>query len=356
MSAQRAMRAEMADTTTAAPTHAATRAIPEDVAPRAMRPAMRAIAAPVTFSVVRTRYAAPAKQKRRAHPFATVFAPLAVAVVLAGGGLSGSGYSFAASQSDAVAQPVISTPAQSVSGYSDDDVFTDGVSTTTTAPVMTLASMVSGSTSVQPLAPNAQDAVQTDTAVKAAAAAAAKAAAAQAAAQALAQAQAQAAAQAAAAATSSATKYASFDTTDGNSTTQNYQPDVTSGEFIWPVSGFVETSPFGYRNNPITGAHELHSGIDLAVPCGTPIHASAAGVVVTAGWGGSLGNYTEIAHADGLETGYGHQMKIIVTKGQQVAQGQVIGYVGATGAATGCHVHFLAAHNGAVFQPLNLVK
>jgi len=313
---------------------------------------MRAIAAPVTFSVVRTRYAAPAKPKRHVHPLAAIFAPLGVAIVLIGAGLSGSGYSFAADETNATTPPVVSAGSQDSGTVSDDDVIPD--TTTANLSALSLVSMVGGSASVEPLTPAAEAAVQTDTAVKQAAiqAAAAKAAADKLAAEQAAQLQ---VAQQQAAAQASAGKYASFDTTDGNSVTQNYQPNVTHGQFIWPVNG-VETSPFGYRSNPITGVHELHSGIDLAVPCGTPIHASAAGIVVTAGWGGSLGNYTEIAHGNGLETGYGHQMQIIVSVGQQVAQGQVIGYVGHTGAATGCHVHFLAAHDGAVFQPLNLVK
>ena len=363
MSAQRAMRAELTEMVTpATPTQRATRAarsLPDDVVPatRAMRPAMRAIAAPVTFSVVRTRYASPAKKKRFAHPVAAIFAPLGVAVVLAGAGLSGSGYSFAAEQPVNTSVNVATSVANTTS-VGEDDVVADD--TTVSSSDLTLLDLLGDSTNVEPLSPDAQDAMQTDAAVKAAAAAAAAQAQAEAEAAAAAQAaadQAAAAAKAASSKSSSGTgAYASFDTHDGNSTTQNYQPNVTAGQFIWPVSNYVMTSPFGYRSNPITGAHELHSGMDLAVPCGTPIHASAAGTVVTAGWGGSLGNYTEIDNGNGLETGYGHQMQIAVKVGQQVTQGQVIGYVGHTGAATGCHVHFLAAYNGNVFNPLNLVK
>jgi len=130
---------------------------------------------------------------------------------------------------------------------------------------------------------------------------------------------------------------------------------VPDGAFIWPVKGYRITSGFGWRTDPVYGGAEFHSGIDLAVPCGTPIHASGDGVVSFAGWYGGFGNYVEINHGT-LRTGYGHQQKLLVVKGQEVKQGDIIGYVGSTGKSTGCHVHFQALNpKGQYFDPSTLI-
>jgi murein DD-endopeptidase MepM/ murein hydrolase activator NlpD len=114
---------------------------------------------------------------------------------------------------------------------------------------------------------------------------------------------------------------------------------------IWPVSGPV-TSPFGYRWG------RLHAGIDIGVPYGTPIHAAAAGTVVLAGWTGGYGNYTCIDHGGGMATCYAHQSSYAVSNGAQVAQGQVIGYVGSTGHSFGAHLHFEVRIHGNPVDPL----
>jgi murein DD-endopeptidase MepM/ murein hydrolase activator NlpD len=114
---------------------------------------------------------------------------------------------------------------------------------------------------------------------------------------------------------------------------------------IWPVNGPV-TSPFGYRWG------RLHAGIDIGVPYGTPIHAAAAGTVVLAAWTGGYGNYTCIDHGGGLATCYGHQSSFAVSAGAQVAQGEVIGYVGNTGHSFGAHLHFEVRINGTPVDPL----
>jgi murein DD-endopeptidase MepM/ murein hydrolase activator NlpD len=114
---------------------------------------------------------------------------------------------------------------------------------------------------------------------------------------------------------------------------------------IWPVNGPV-TSPFGYRWG------RLHSGIDIGVPEGTPIHAAAAGTVVLAGWTGGYGNYTCIDHGGGLATCYAHQSAYAVSTGAHVSQGQVIGYVGSTGHSFGPHLHFEVRINGVPVDPL----
>jgi murein DD-endopeptidase MepM/ murein hydrolase activator NlpD len=104
--------------------------------------------------------------------------------------------------------------------------------------------------------------------------------------------------------------------------------------YIWPAKG-VLTSGYGWRWG------RMHRGIDIAAPIGTPVVASAAGVVVTAGWNsGGYGNLVEIRHPDGSLTLYAHNNRILVREGQQVAQGQQIAEMGSTGYSTGPHSHF----------------
>jgi murein DD-endopeptidase MepM/ murein hydrolase activator NlpD len=128
-------------------------------------------------------------------------------------------------------------------------------------------------------------------------------------------------------------------------------PSLGDGTFIWPVSGPI-TSGFGYRTDPITGATAYHAGLDIGAGCGTPIKAAGTGVILSAGFNsGGYGNMTLINHGNGLSTLYGHQSSIIVSAGQSVTQGQVIGYVGSTGKSTGCHLHFEVRVNGNPVDP-----
>ena len=124
-------------------------------------------------------------------------------------------------------------------------------------------------------------------------------------------------------------------------------PDSTrtpTGTLQWPlpVAGTI-TAQFGHRVDPITGEVSSHTGTDIACAEGTPILAAADGTVTVANsldnWGGSYGYYIQIDHGSGLETLYAHCSSICVTTGQQVQAGQVIGYVGHTGRATGSHLH-----------------
>jgi murein DD-endopeptidase MepM/ murein hydrolase activator NlpD len=121
-----------------------------------------------------------------------------------------------------------------------------------------------------------------------------------------------------------------------------------SGSLIWPVNGPI-TSPFCERR----AWEACHPGIDIGVPAGTPIRAADGGRVVIAGWVGGYGNYTCIQHTASLSTCYGHQSAILVSVGQSVSQGQVIGRVGCTGLCFGDHLHFEVRINGAVTNPLN---
>lgn len=124
-------------------------------------------------------------------------------------------------------------------------------------------------------------------------------------------------------------------------------PVAGTGVFINPCPGYTRvTSEFEGRINPITGKQEIHGGLDLAAPEGTPIHAAAAGTVITSGWHNSYGNYVMIDHGAGMVTLYGHMRNRAVIQGQTVIQGQCIGYVGSTGDSTGNHVHFEVRVNG----------
>jgi len=132
-------------------------------------------------------------------------------------------------------------------------------------------------------------------------------------------------------------------------------PDTTPGPsgFIRPVPGPI-TSPFGYRTDPITGATAFHSGIDFGASCGTPIKAAATGTVfqvVREAASGGYGNMTIIKHGGNIATLYGHQSSIVVSPGQIVLIGQVIGYVGSTGKSTGCHLHWEVRVSGAPVNP-----
>jgi murein DD-endopeptidase MepM/ murein hydrolase activator NlpD len=128
--------------------------------------------------------------------------------------------------------------------------------------------------------------------------------------------------------------------------TSSYTPSSPSASgFIWPVSGPV-VSPFGMRWG------RMHTGIDIGVGYGTPIHAAAAGRVIYAGWMDGYGNLVFVDHGGGISTGYAHQSSIAVSNGATVSQGQLIGYVGCTGHCFGPHLHFEVRVNGSPVDPL----
>jgi murein DD-endopeptidase MepM/ murein hydrolase activator NlpD len=114
-----------------------------------------------------------------------------------------------------------------------------------------------------------------------------------------------------------------------------------------PANGYI-SSGYGYRIHPVYGTSRLHSGTDLAAGCGIPIYAAHDGKVAYAGVYGTYGNWVLIDNGDGVSTGYAHIVNggIRVSPGQQVSAGDVIAYVGSTGASTGCHLHFEVRING----------
>lgn len=118
-----------------------------------------------------------------------------------------------------------------------------------------------------------------------------------------------------------------------------------------PVSARLMTSGFGSRYHPILGVQRSHLGVDLAVPSGTPIAATADGVVSFAAWDGGYGLLVAIDHGGGIETRYAHMSRIAVSSGQRVHTGDVLGYVGTTGLSTGPHVHYEVRVNGQAVSP-----
>lgn len=163
---------------------------------------------------------------------------------------------------------------------------------------------------------------------------------------------------AAAAAAAAAARAATSTTTpgtpaSGGTGTTAAAPAKAPGRLLTPVPGAPITSPFGYRIHPIYGTSRLHTGIDYGASEGTPIRASADGVVVSASWFGGYGNATIIDHGGGIATLNGHQSSMSVSAGQKVTQGQTIGRVGCTGDCTGPHVHFEVRVNGDPVNPAN---
>ena len=126
-----------------------------------------------------------------------------------------------------------------------------------------------------------------------------------------------------------------------------------SGSFIWPVDSTYVSSGYGGRSAPTAGASTYHQAIDISAAAGSPIYAAADGTVTIATYNNGLGNYVSIAHDGSTSTRYSHMTNYIVHPGQYVTQGQIIGYVGATGIATGNHLDFAVTSNGQQVDPLH---
>ena len=124
-----------------------------------------------------------------------------------------------------------------------------------------------------------------------------------------------------------------------------------------PVRTAAFTSGYGVRSDPFRGAAAMHAGIDLAGPVGTPIYATADGVVSDAGYNsGGYGNLVKINHGRGIETRYGHLSAIMVAAGQRIARGQQIGRMGSTGRSTGSHLHYEVRIDGRAVNPIPFMK
>jgi murein DD-endopeptidase MepM/ murein hydrolase activator NlpD len=138
----------------------------------------------------------------------------------------------------------------------------------------------------------------------------------------------------------------------------NRSPATRAGH-IWPIAGTVKqkvSSGYGMRKDPFHGRPAFHGGIDIAAAPGTPIQATAAGVVAKTGTGRGYGNYVLIAHPDGSETRYSHLSASTVRAGQRVMQGQMVGRLGSTGRSTGPHLDYRIRKNGQRLDPLAVVR
>ncbi|WP_287940250.1 M23 family metallopeptidase [Sphingopyxis sp.] len=123
-----------------------------------------------------------------------------------------------------------------------------------------------------------------------------------------------------------------------------------------PIEKMSLSSSYGMRVHPITGKLARHNGVDIPAPYGTPIYATADGIVGRAQRLGGYGNYVEIEHGNAIETRYGHMSSFIVRPGQQVKKGDVIGYVGSTGRSTGNHLHYEVRIDGEPVNPMPFVR
>lgn len=129
-----------------------------------------------------------------------------------------------------------------------------------------------------------------------------------------------------------------------------------SNGWLVPCSYVYVSSPFGNRYHPLSGVYKMHYGIDLAAYQGTPIYATRSGKVTEATYNASAGYYVYINHGDGYGSIYMHMTHYIVSSGQYVNQGQVIGYVGSTGGSTGPHLHFGISKNGVYVDPADYIR
>lgn len=122
-----------------------------------------------------------------------------------------------------------------------------------------------------------------------------------------------------------------------------------------PVEELALTSNYGVRNDPFNGHARMHKGIDIPGPVGTPIYATADGIVSRSQWVSGYGNLVEISHGNDTETRYGHLSKLIVAPNERVRRGQLIGFMGSTGRSTGSHLHYEIRIAGLAINPLPYV-
>lgn len=119
-----------------------------------------------------------------------------------------------------------------------------------------------------------------------------------------------------------------------------------------PLEGSKLTSDYGMRTHPVLGGRRSHKGVDLAAPTGTPVYATADGIVGRADWFSSYGLFVRIEHGADLETRYAHMSRLAVSAGERVKKGDIIGYVGSTGRSTGPHLHYEVRVEGAAVNPI----
>lgn len=123
-----------------------------------------------------------------------------------------------------------------------------------------------------------------------------------------------------------------------------------------PVENIKLTSSFGVRSDPFHGSAAMHAGVDIPGPIGTPVYATADGVIGRSGRFGGYGNLITVNHGKGIETRYGHLSKILVAANTRVRRGQLIGLMGSTGRSTGSHLHYEVRIDGAAVNPMPFMQ
>lgn len=143
--------------------------------------------------------------------------------------------------------------------------------------------------------------------------------------------------------------------TDLRASAESYRYKLDHTPSGWPVSGRI-TSSYGNRRHPILRVVRFHEGVDIGASYGTPIRATADGVVVRSGWAGGYGNVVQISHGFNCTTFYAHNSRNVVKVGQKVKRGQTIAYVGSTGISTGAHCHYEVRIGGRHVNPAPYMK
>lgn len=141
----------------------------------------------------------------------------------------------------------------------------------------------------------------------------------------------------------------SLDGVDASSPTPTTSIAIPS---IMPLASAKLTSDYGMRTHPVVGGRRNHKGVDLAAPTGTPVFATADGVVSRADVFSTYGLYISLQHGAALETRYAHLSRLAVAAGQRVNKGDIIGYVGSTGRSTGPHLHYEVRMDGVAVNPI----
>ena len=131
---------------------------------------------------------------------------------------------------------------------------------------------------------------------------------------------------------------------------KEHQKELAHLPSIWPTKGRI-SSVFGPRRSPISGRLEMHNGLDIAAPRGTPIYATANGKITEAGYNGGYGNVITIDHGYSYKTRYAHLSSFAIEKGDQMQKGDIIGYMGSTGRSTSSHLHYEVLKDGVAINP-----
>jgi murein DD-endopeptidase MepM/ murein hydrolase activator NlpD len=138
-------------------------------------------------------------------------------------------------------------------------------------------------------------------------------------------------------------------------TLDNVKQEARSLPLANPAPGHAVTSPFGVRTDPLIGSAALHSGMDFRAPVGMDAKVTAPGTVVKAGWNGGYGRMVEVDHGQGFTTRYAHLSQILVSVGQKLDTGDIVGRTGSSGRSTGPHLHYEVRHNGEAIDPLRFL-